>query len=168
MKRREMAGEVPKNQLTGNGNGFLAILDDIETLAPFSVTPSEVQNNSLMSFIIKSYYDPIPADGIMAQFQAADISDGHQDEVLELLDLGLGAVDSNEKIWLVYPIIKYAYVGGSGDLRILLIAMVSGRLAALKAERPINDTIHLTRQVDAEIAELDGLLAKLKAVKIEE
>lgn len=158
------AAGVPKNQLTGKGSGFLTEFMRIEPGFTLDASPVEIKTNSLVASILHRY-EPIRGvtGNTMTQLQLADISDGHQEEVMDLLRLGLGAVSEDESIWLADPLVRTAYSSDADSLKNLLVAMVGGRLDALVANRPKFDDLELTRRIDEEIAETEALLEKIRS-----
>jgi hypothetical protein len=151
---------VPINKLTGAGNGFYTAFMGKGT-QDFTGAPPAIQNESLLSHILQ--YMPASTEGVPMTVYSPEsiIKPEHQEEMLGLLRLGLGAVAADKTIWLAQTLVGHAYANDAAKLRTLLNAMIRGRLAALTKTRPKNDAIDLTRRIDEEISELEGLLAKL-------
>ena len=154
--------EVPVNKLTGTGKGFYVAFMGKGT-QDFTDAPPLIQKESLLSYVLQ--HMPASTEVVpMTVYSPASIAPEYQEEVLELLRLGLGAVAADKTIWLAQTLVGHAYTNDAAKLRTLLNAMIRGRIAALKETRPKNDAIDLTRRIDEEIAELEGLLARVGKV----
>jgi hypothetical protein len=98
-----------------------------------------------------------------------DLSDGeHDEEVLDLLQLGIGGVTADRTIWLVKPFVDVVYAASDdkGPLLELLRALVMGARDAIHANRVPAD-IHLRKVEDQDLDRLTLLDAEIQKLQIE-
>lgn len=167
-----MAAEKPiVSWLTGSGAGFYDEFHKKESSSRFSDAPPEVQEKSLLVFVLRRYIPPdvdinmIP----MTVWKVSDISGGHHAEVLDLLLLGLGAVAPDKAIWLASPLVEHAYSEVGLPQKLLLEAILGGLHDAMGALPPLqNENLALSRHLAMNKGEVAAVLAKITAAKAEE
>lgn len=154
------------NQLTGSGKGFFTVLLDRDTVE-LGTAPPEVQKDSLLSFIIRRFSPETIKITPMNRLLLSEIAEAYHGEVMDLLLLGLGAVDKSKTIWLSLPFVSIVYSGNSANLSTLLEAMLHGLQDAMAVSHPKNEALDLTRRMDDNASEIEALLTKIAAAKSE-
>jgi len=165
-----MAAKKPiVSWLTGSGAGFYEKFLTMGTTLQFEGVPAEVKQNSLLAFVLSRLKNGSVEAETVYKVRVTDISEGHHDDVLNLLLLGLGAVDSEKNIWLAETLVRDAYGKVEADHGKLLEAILGGLHDAMDALPPLqNENLALSRHLAMNKGEVASILAKITAAKAEE